>query len=93
MEAKKRGEIEQAKEYLRNAKGFDNLIEATKSGLPIDASSIPTPPQLNEDFVVISEPANDDSMPLSDDPMFDVEREELFGKIAQELKQQIEVRM
>ncbi|KAK7067045.1 Coiled-coil and C2 domain-containing protein 1A [Halocaridina rubra] len=45
LEAKKRGEIEQAKEYLRMYKGCDQLIEATRSGLPVDMNTVPVPPQ------------------------------------------------
>lgn len=30
LDSKKKGDIQQAKEYLRLAKGFDPLIEATK---------------------------------------------------------------
>ncbi|XP_063606025.1 coiled-coil and C2 domain-containing protein 1-like isoform X2 [Penaeus indicus] len=45
LEAKKRGEIEQAKEYLRMSKGFDQLIDATRGGLPIDMNTVPVPPQ------------------------------------------------
>lgn len=40
LEAKKKGEINQAKEYLRLAKGFDPLIEASNCGLPVDMSSV-----------------------------------------------------
>ena len=40
LESKKKGEIEQAKEYLRNAKGLDQLIEASKSGLPVDLNTV-----------------------------------------------------
>lgn len=39
------GNIEQAKEYLRAAKGFDSLIEAARGGLPVDLKSIPLPPR------------------------------------------------
>lgn len=94
MEAKKRGEIEQAKEYLRSAKGFDTLIEATRSGLPIDATSIPTPPQLNEDFQVVSKPLDGDDESGAGsvaEGMFDVDRDEIFANLAQELKQQYEM--
>ncbi|XP_068217954.1 coiled-coil and C2 domain-containing protein 1-like [Palaemon carinicauda] len=59
LEAKKRGEIEQAKEYLRMSKGFDQLIEATKGGLPVDMNTVPVPPQeqvspTNIDFEVVN---------------------------------------
>ena len=40
LDAKKRGEIEQAKEYLRNCKGFQSLIEATQAGLPVDMNTV-----------------------------------------------------
>lgn len=83
LESKQKGDIQQAKEYLRMAKGFDPLIEATQNGLPIDATSIPTPPQMSEDFVVVSHPQTTD-----DD---DLEREELFRKIEVEFQNQIEV--
>lgn len=53
LEAKRRGEVEQAKQYLRTMKGIEPMIQATECGLPIDASSIPIPPQLQEDFVVV----------------------------------------
>ena len=45
LEAKRSGQIEQAKEYIRQAKGFDKLIEASKCGLPVDISSLPVAPQ------------------------------------------------
>lgn len=53
LEAKRRGDVEQAKAYLRTMKGIDPMIQATECGLPIDAQSIPIPPQLQEDFVVV----------------------------------------
>lgn len=45
LNAKKKGEIAEAKEFLRTAKGFDRLIEAAKGGLPIDWASIPVSPE------------------------------------------------
>lgn len=44
LAAKRKGEITQAKEYLRNAKGFDPLIKATMGGMPVDINSLPLPP-------------------------------------------------
>ncbi|TKR93974.1 hypothetical protein L596_008332 [Steinernema carpocapsae] len=35
-----------AKKYLMSAKGFDQMIEASRSGLPVDIRKIPTPPQM-----------------------------------------------
>ena len=45
LAAKNAGDREQAMEYLRKAKGFDSLIEASKSGLPVDFKSLPVAPQ------------------------------------------------
>ncbi|KAH9391077.1 Coiled-coil and C2 domain-containing protein 1A [Tyrophagus putrescentiae] len=99
LEAKKRNEVEQAKEYLRHAKGFDPLIEATKNGLPIDATSVPTPPQLNseDDFVVVNSqtvPATIASRAqVAEGSTFytDLERDELFRNIEKELLDQIDM--
>lgn len=40
LQAKSRGEVNQAKEYLRLSKGFDKLIGATQSGLPVDLKTV-----------------------------------------------------
>lgn len=99
LEAKKRNEVEQAKEYLRHAKGFDPLIEATKNGLPIDATSVPTPPQLNkeDDFVVVNSetvPAMISRAQVAEGGSTfytELERDELFRNIEKELLDQIDV--
>lgn len=40
IEAKKAGDLEQAKEYLRTFKGIENLLNVAKGGLPVDLSSV-----------------------------------------------------
>ena len=40
IEAKKNGDIEQAKEYLKIFKGLENLLNVAKGGLPIDLSTV-----------------------------------------------------
>ncbi|XP_043800301.1 coiled-coil and C2 domain-containing protein 1-like isoform X2 [Apis laboriosa] len=56
LNAKKDGDIELARTYLRQAKGIDPLIEASKGGLPVDMNSIPLSPQakkeLNADSII-----------------------------------------
>ncbi|XP_071449417.1 coiled-coil and C2 domain-containing protein 1-like [Hetaerina americana] len=59
LEAKKRGDVAQAREHLRIAKGIDPLIEATQSGLPVDMETLPLPPEekaalLETDFDFVS---------------------------------------
>lgn len=40
LEAKKAGEIEQAKEFLKTFKGIESLINVARGGLPIDLSTV-----------------------------------------------------
>ena len=40
LEAKKNGDKAQALVYLKNARGFQPLIEASQSGLPVDMTSV-----------------------------------------------------
>ena len=44
LAAKRRGEIEQARELLRQAKGFDSLLQASAGGLPVDLATLPVSP-------------------------------------------------
>ncbi|KAL7292135.1 hypothetical protein TKK_0014210 [Trichogramma kaykai] len=45
LKAKKEGDLDLARDYLRQAKGIDPLIQASQSGLPVDMNSIPLSPQ------------------------------------------------
>lgn len=40
LKAKQSGDMEMAKEYLKVAKGFESMIEASKCGLPVDLTSV-----------------------------------------------------
>lgn len=40
LAAKKAGEVEQAKEYLKTFKGIENLLNVAKSGLPVDLTTV-----------------------------------------------------
>lgn len=44
LSAKKDGDLDLARDYLRQAKGIQPLIEASLSGLPVDLNSIPLSP-------------------------------------------------
>ncbi|KAK3927267.1 Coiled-coil and C2 domain-containing protein 1-like [Frankliniella fusca] len=83
LQAKSRGEISQAKEYLRLAKGFDKLLEATQSGLPVDLKTLPVPPnakiELEAEFDII---AVEDCVAGSDD--------EIYEKLLQDLQKQVQ---
>ncbi|CAG0880169.1 unnamed protein product [Cyprideis torosa] len=83
LAAKKRGEIEEAKEFLRQAKKIDVLLEATESGLPVDMASVPLPPQeaADLDFVVVQP---------SDVPMAECS-DEILKKLEIDLLEQIQL--
>ncbi|XP_056630503.1 coiled-coil and C2 domain-containing protein 1-like isoform X2 [Diorhabda sublineata] len=74
LDAKKRGEISQAKEFLRQAKGFDKLIEASIAGLPVDWSSIPVSPdaksQLDNEYNIAITTENDETVAVEDSDLF-----------------------
>ncbi|XP_072936404.1 coiled-coil and C2 domain-containing protein 1-like isoform X2 [Epargyreus clarus] len=75
LKAKKAGNMEQAKEYLRAAKGFDSVIEAARGGLVVDFKSLPLPPQakkqIEHTFDIVSaedcDPPEDVSITLDDE--------------------------
>lgn len=63
LNAKKDGNMDLARDYLRQAKGIQPLIEASKAGLPVDMNSIPLSPlekvelsitQKDESFILVS---------------------------------------
>ncbi|XP_026824708.1 coiled-coil and C2 domain-containing protein 1-like isoform X2 [Ooceraea biroi] len=63
LNAKNDGDMDLARDYLRQAKGIQSLIEASRAGLPVDMNSIPLSPlekvelsisQKDENFVVVS---------------------------------------
>uniref|UniRef100_A0A914DIC7 C2 domain-containing protein n=1 Tax=Acrobeloides nanus TaxID=290746 RepID=A0A914DIC7_9BILA len=47
VDAKKRGDLETAKLMLINSKKMEPMIEASKSGLPVNISQVPVAPQAN----------------------------------------------
>ncbi|CAF4897270.1 unnamed protein product [Pieris macdunnoughi] len=91
LKAKKSGNLEQAKEYLRAAKGFDSLIEATKGGLPVDLKSIPLPPtakkQIEETFDIVS--AEDCGPP--DDTAISLEDDDVMSRLHSQLSNQLKL--
>lgn len=83
LEAKKNGDLAQAREYLRIAKGIDPLIEASRSGLPVDMSTLPLPPDekatlLETDFDFVT---TEDCIPGS--------VSEVYEKLEEDLKKQV----
>ncbi|CAH1253517.1 CC2D1A [Branchiostoma lanceolatum] len=86
LKAKNEGDMEHAKMLLRQAKGFDPMIEASQSGLPVDLTKIPSLP---------SDPLDDDLSEFLDsaeeaDPSKIGDSEEMYARLAHTLKKQIE---
>lgn len=83
IDAKKRGDLQAAKEYLRVAKGFEPMINASRCGLPVNMDSLPLPPQPNHDitFEIVN---HEDCQPLGD-------RDEMYEKLEKDLIAQIEM--
>ncbi|XP_051736986.1 coiled-coil and C2 domain-containing protein 1B isoform X2 [Ctenopharyngodon idella] len=54
LQAKQKNDLEQAKTFLRTAKGLDPMIEAARSGKTVDVSKVPSPPgDEDEDFILV----------------------------------------
>jgi coiled-coil and C2 domain-containing protein 1 len=89
IEAKKRGDVTQAREYLRVSKGFDNLIEASKGGLPVDLKTLPNPPGSlllleEEDYELVE--SQDCIIPKDGGGLGEV-----YSKLEEDLKAQLKV--
>ncbi|XP_069737631.1 LOW QUALITY PROTEIN: coiled-coil and C2 domain-containing protein 1A [Phaenicophaeus curvirostris] len=52
LRAKRHNDMEGAKIFLRQAKGLEPMIEASRSGLPVDITKVPEAPVNKEDFVL-----------------------------------------
>ncbi|XP_033211993.1 coiled-coil and C2 domain-containing protein 1-like isoform X2 [Belonocnema kinseyi] len=94
LKAKKDGDLELARDYLRQAKGMDPLIEASKSGLPVDMNSIPLSPdakmqltatgldpKLDESFDLISKKECLEEATGSDDQIYENLEAQLLKQI------------
>ncbi|XP_055691427.1 coiled-coil and C2 domain-containing protein 1-like isoform X2 [Lutzomyia longipalpis] len=82
IQAKRAGEIEQAKEYLKIFKGFDKLLETARGGLPVDMATLPIPPgkraALEDSFAFVTESDCQDS-----------ELGDLFKRLEEQLQHQL----
>ncbi|XP_063528971.1 coiled-coil and C2 domain-containing protein 1-like isoform X2 [Cydia strobilella] len=91
IEAKKAGNIEQAKEYLRASKGFDAVIDAAKGGLVVDLKSLPLPPtakkQLEHTFDVVTA---EDCTPPDDEPITGSD-DNILTRLHQQLTSQLKL--
>ncbi|XP_064415879.1 coiled-coil and C2 domain-containing protein 1B isoform X2 [Latimeria chalumnae] len=82
VQAKQKNDREQAKLYLRTAKGFDPMIEAVENGKAIDISKVPSPPtdEDDDDFILVHHK----------DVVMSQKTEEVYLQLAKLLKEQYE---
>ncbi|KAK2581872.1 hypothetical protein KPH14_002334 [Odynerus spinipes] len=94
LKAKKDGDIELARDYLRQAKRIDPLIEASKAGLPVDMNSVPLSPvakmelsshgltgQTDDNFQLVSSEDCLEESGGSDDQIYDNLENQLIKQI------------
>ncbi|GAB0095479.1 C2 domain-containing protein [Sergentomyia squamirostris] len=81
--AKKSGEIDQAKEYLKIFKGFEKLVETARGGFPVDMATLPIPPgqrsTLEDSFAFVTEDDCKESSDLGD----------IFKRLEEQLQHQL----
>lgn len=81
LQAKQKNDMEQAKNFLRTAKGFDPMIEAARSGKTVDISTVPSPPgDEDEDFILVHH----------SDVQISEKAEQVYTQLAKILKEQYE---
>ncbi|MGH0161025.1 UNVERIFIED_CONTAM: hypothetical protein FKN15_040358 [Acipenser sinensis] len=81
IQAKQKNDLEQAKSFLRTAKGFEPMIEAAKNGKAVDISKVPSPPGDEEDdFILVHH----------SDVQISQKAEDVYMQLAKILKEQCE---
>ncbi|XP_018533559.1 coiled-coil and C2 domain-containing protein 1B isoform X1 [Lates calcarifer] len=81
LQAKQKNDMDQAKVFLRTAKGFDPMIEAARSGKTVDISTVPSPPgDEDDDFILVHH----------SDVQISEKAEQVYTQLAKILKEQYE---
>uniref|UniRef100_A0A8D3BKF3 Coiled-coil and C2 domain-containing protein 1B n=1 Tax=Scophthalmus maximus TaxID=52904 RepID=A0A8D3BKF3_SCOMX len=81
LQAKQKNDLEQAKNFLRSAKGLDATIETARSGKTVDISALPSPPGDEEDdFILVHH----------SDVQISEKAEQVYTQLAKILKEQYE---
>ncbi|XP_026324439.1 coiled-coil and C2 domain-containing protein 1-like isoform X2 [Hyposmocoma kahamanoa] len=95
LKSKKNGDMEQAKEYLRAAKGFDSVIDAARGGLAVDLKSLPLPPraktQIEHTFDMVSAEDCDPPDNASVASINSMTDEDALSKLHQQLASQLKI--
>ncbi|KAM5238398.1 coiled-coil and C2 domain-containing protein 1A [Ctenodactylus gundi] len=81
LRAKQKNDVEGAKMHLRQAKGLEPLLEASRGGLPVDIAKVPPAPVNKDDFALVLRPG----------PGLSPEAARRYGELTKLIRQQHEM--
>ncbi|XP_042638686.1 coiled-coil and C2 domain-containing protein 1A [Orycteropus afer afer] len=81
LRAKQKNDVEGAKMHLRQAKGLEPMLEASRNGLPVDISKVPPAPVNKDDFALVQRPG----------PGLSQEAIRRYGELTKLIRQQHEI--
>ncbi|XP_004872510.1 coiled-coil and C2 domain-containing protein 1A isoform X2 [Heterocephalus glaber] len=81
LHAKQKNDVEGAKMHLRQAKGLEPMLEASRNGLPVDIAKVPPAPINKDDFALVQRPG----------PGLSQEAARRYGELTKLLRQQHEM--
>lgn len=81
LRAKQKNDVEGAKMHLRQAKGLEPMLEASRNGLPVDITKVPPAPVNKDDFVLVQRPG----------PGLSQEAARRYGELTKLIRQQHEM--
>ncbi|XP_012414979.1 coiled-coil and C2 domain-containing protein 1A [Trichechus manatus latirostris] len=81
LRAKQKNDVEGAKMHLRQAKGLEPMLEASRNGLPVDIAKVPPAPVNKDDFTLVQRPG----------PGLSQEAARRYGELTKLIRQQHEM--
>ncbi|XP_029773640.1 coiled-coil and C2 domain-containing protein 1A isoform X2 [Suricata suricatta] len=81
LRAKQKNDVEGAKMHLRQAKGLEPMLEASRNGLPVDIAKVPPAPVNKDDFSLVQRPG----------PGLSQESARRYGELTKLIRQQHEM--
>lgn len=81
LHAKQKNDVEGAKMHLRQAKGLEPMLEASRNGLPVDIAKVPPAPINKDDFALVQRPG----------PGLSQEAARRYGELTKLIRQQHEM--
>ncbi|XP_016017610.2 coiled-coil and C2 domain-containing protein 1A isoform X2 [Rousettus aegyptiacus] len=81
LRAKQKNDMEGAKMHLRQAKGLEPMLEASRNGLPVDIAKVPPAPVNKDDFTLVQRPG----------PGLSQESARRYGELTKLIRQQHEM--